>query len=268
MFQNLEASRKPLLFLDVEATGLSISEDRVIQIGMAEMLPGSTKFERVHGILINPGRPIPSAITELTDISDEEVSGAKSFADVAPSLREYFAGFDLVGFGLINFDIPILAEEFHRCGIEPPFDAATVIDCGIIFKRKEERTLAAAVRFYCGREAEECHDALADAMHTAAVLEGQIARYGLTSVADAATLSRYPEDRRIDYAGKISRDAEGHPVYAFGAKKGVRVRDEMGFARWMLDKDFPLDTKARLREILDQIYAEDLVETSKSGLPF
>lgn len=183
-------------------------------------------------------------------------------------LARYLAGFDLVGFNLTNFDIPLLAEEFLRFDVEPPFGACQVIDCGVIFKRREERTLAEAVQFYCNKEAKECHNALADALHTVDVFQGQIKRYGFKTLSETALASRYPEDRRIDYAGKLSRDAKGHPIFTFGQRtKGVRVADNIGFAHWMMGRDFPRDTKRKLRLILEQIH-EEALRATESEIPY
>ena len=259
---------RPLLFIDVEATGLSISEDRVIQIGTAELQPGSGALSGFRMTLVNPGRPIPEVVTKLTRLTDEDVATAEPFREIARKLADYIAGFDLVGFNLLNFDVPILAEEFLRCEVEPPFERVGIIDCGVIFKRKEERTLGAAVQFYCGMEAKDLHDALQDATHTAHVLQGQIDRYGFKTFQEAALASRYPEDKRIDFAGKLSRNDAGEPIYTFGQRtKGVRVCDDLGFAEWMLNRDFPLDTKRKLRAILDEIEA-NAKRADDSGLIF
>jgi DNA polymerase-3 subunit epsilon len=259
---------RPLLFLDVEATGLSVSEDRVIQIGMVELPIGSTTPQHMTEIMVNPGRPIPEAVTKLTGIKDADVSTAETFGGIAAHLARHLSGFDLVGFNLLAFDVPILAEEFLRYDVEPPFDQCQIIDCGTIFKRREERTLAAAVRFYCGKEATGCHNAVMDANHTHDVLMGQIAKYGFKTVAEASAAGKYPEDRRIDYAGKLSRDAEGHPIYTFGARtKGIRVADDIGFARWILDRDFPLDTKRKLKAILEKLQ-EEAMRTMELDSPY
>ena len=247
---------RPLIFLDLESTGLDVSKDRVIQFGWGLLLGGEPLQARTQ--FVNPGRPIPEAATKLTGITDATVARAPSFKDRAQMFAEIVntESHYLVGFGLLAFDIPLLAEEFLRVGIDPPIDPSRVIDCGVLFKRREERTLAAALKFYCGRDPEKAHDAGADVVTTGEVFAGQMARYGIATLEDAVKASHYEDDRRIDYAGKLSRNAKGEPTYNFGSRtKGMRVCDDLGFAHWMLDRDFPLDTKRKLTAILEQLEA-------------
>lgn len=251
---------KPLVCFDVEATGTNTASDRIVQIALQEV-GGSTELD----LLINPGCPIPPESTEIHKISDEIVANLPGFAHHAEAIRNIVTGADLLGFNLANFDVPILWEEFYRCGIEWDLSDTRILDAGTLFKRREERTLSAAVQFYCNREHDEAHDAGGDVAATVDVWLAQLERYGLHS-SDREALERESnyEEKRVDLAGKIIVGKDGRPTYNIGKVRGTAVEDDPGFGYWMLDRDFSENTKIALRRIL---FAESSpVESSGDGL--
>lgn len=262
---NLQLQR-PLCFLDIEATGLDPAADRVISLAIVKMFPGPVPE---HGTcdkrywLVNPGFPIPPPATAVHGITDAQVAAAPQFPFYAAVIMAYLSECDLAGFNCLNYDIPLLWEEFHRARL--PWDLAEVhiVDVGNLFKKKEPRTLAAAVQFYCAKEIQEAHDASADAQATLEVFTGQLKRYpdlAAMDVAGLAEASRLEALSRIDLAGKLVRDADGDPVFNFAKVKGVKLRDDIGFARWMLDRDFSHNTKMHVRQELDKILGSPLFD--------
>lgn len=236
-----------LCFLDLETTGLQIGVDRIISIGIVCSEGRTPLYE-----LVNPVRPIPAEVTELTGIKDSDVEHAPPFEVIVARVAEYIAGRTLVGFNILNFDLPILAEEMCRVGVAFDWQSFTVIDCGTIFKKKEERTLAAAVQFYCGQPLVDAHNALSDAIATAKVMEGQMAAYPDLAKMDAKALAEFSVmgEKRADPAGKLIWK-DGKIVYNIGKAKGTPILDECGFGYWMLDKDFPETTKRVLRKAFE-----------------
>ena len=249
---------RPLVCLDFEATGTSVTQDRIVSIAATKVYstPGIGAFVEFN-TLINPTIPIPQASIDIHHITDEMVKDAPKFHEKAASFLAFLDGCDLLGFNLLRFDLPLLSEELERCGKILDLKGVHVIDAGNIFKLKETRTLEAALKFYCDKAHGNAHSADGDVQATIEVLHGQLHRYpDLTemSVQQLADFSKM--DNNIDLAGKLVRDKDGHPCYNFGEKKGSRVRDDQGLAYWLLKKDFPADTKRRVQEVLDEIHNE------------
>lgn len=240
---------KPLLTLDIETTGTSITEDAIVQIGLY------SAFEVEREWLVKPWRTIPPEVDELTGITNEMVKGCPTFAEAALGIMEHLEGCDLLGFNLLNFDVPLLYEEFARCGIEWNLDGVEIIDAGNIFKRKEERTLSAAVKFYCHAEHKNAHSALADCTATERVFLMQLARYDdLRSLSrgELARYSRYDEER-LSFDGKIVM-RDGAAYFNFGKHKDKPVLENVDYAQWMIyGADFPAQTKAVLRKVLEKV---------------
>lgn len=249
------AESELVVLLDLETTGPDIAVDRIVQFAAHRFWVGAEPGPAVETsdcltFLCNPGIPISAEATAVHGITNEQVRGLPRFAHYAPQIAEFLGGLPLAGFNILGFDWPMLWEEMMRAGIQ--LDDRPVIDAFNIFRRREERTLSAAVRFYCGREHEDAHDALADVTATGEVLIGQIERYpdlGRT-VAELAQASQF--EPRVDIAGKFTRNAEGVICYAFGKNKGRPVASDVSYARWIAqDAGFTQQTKMVLREIME-----------------
>ena len=219
-----------------------------MQIAVLKVQPDGT--DEVRTRLINPGIPIPPSATEVHHISNEDVADKPKFRDVAKGLAEFFRGADIAGFNSNRFDMPILVEEFGRCTIPFPEHDAKLIDVQVIYHRKEERTLAAAYKFYCSKNLEGAHDAEADVRATAEVFARQLEKYDdIGSTVDE--LHRYSNsDAIVDYGRKLMRNEKGDIVYAFGKNRGKPVLDDPSYAEWMLSGDFAESTKNVLRKLL------------------
>jgi DNA polymerase-3 subunit epsilon len=239
---------RPLVFFDIETTGIDISRDRIVQISALKLNPDGSKETKTR--LINPGVPIPHQATAVHHITDSDVRAEPKFREVSQSIRDFFHDADIAGFNSNRFDLPLLIEEFGRCGISFPEPDVRLIDVLTIYHKKEPHTLAGAYRFYCDKSLEDAHDAEADVRATLDVFLSQIERYSdIGSSVDA--LHVYCEsDAIVDYAGKLRRNEKGEIVYTFGKHKGKSVLDDPGYAEWMLKNDFPESTKRVLRKLL------------------
>lgn len=242
---------RPIVFFDLEGTGTDVAKDKIVSVAAVKMAPNSMMRQKIEA-RINPGVAMSEEVMAIHGITNEMVASAHKFDHYAQPIHEFMIGCDLAGFNLFNYDIPLLWEELYRCGIEWNLSGVNVIDAGNIFKKKEERTLSAAVKFYCGREHDGAHEALADVHATIDVLEAQMNRYPDMKAMDVGAVAEFSKfDNRVDLAGKIVRDANGDPVYNIGKSKGVKVKDDLGFAYWMLGRDFTANTKSTLQKIID-----------------
>ncbi|WP_048798593.1 3'-5' exonuclease [Segatella buccae] len=270
---------KPLVVFDLETTGLDLVNDRVIQLSYIKVCPDGTELRGNE--IINPGKPIAPEITALTGISDDDVKDCPAFKELAPRLAEEFKGCDFAGFNSNHFDIPMLAEEFLRAGIDFDFGKCRLIDAQTIFHKMERRNLAAAYRFYTGRKMEEdfeAHRADQDTEATYRVLMGELDKYapGVQEEPDRVLhndmdeLAEFSKNNdNVDFAGRIIwkdlTDAQGntltdkdgnprrHEVFNFGKYKGWDVaevlRRDPGYFSWMLSSDFTFNTKQVLTRI-------------------
>lgn len=237
---------RPLAVFDIESTGLNPRTDRIVELAVLRLEPGGARSSRTW--LLNPGMPIPLESVAIHGITDEMVRDAPSFADRADEILAFFRGCDLGGFGLSKLDIPILEEEFSRCGMF--FNAAgrRLFDALRIYHRREPRDLATALRFFCGEELEGAHGAEADAAAALRVLEGEFARYpDLPTDPDALDRELNPRDPfNVDREGRL-RWVNREATVNFGKKKGKTLRElaeaDPGFLRWIVKGDFPLDTR-------------------------
>jgi DNA polymerase-3 subunit epsilon len=245
---------KPIIFFDIEATGTDVAKDRIVSLCMKRFSSIGAPPVYFFYDTFNPGVEMTDEVVAIHGITNEEVKRSQPFENSAKAVLDSLNGCDLGGFNLYNFDIPILWEELNRCGLQWDLTGVSVIDVGNIFKKKEERTLSAAVKFYCAKELENAHSADADVDATVDVLSAQLLCYDdlqKMSVAELAAFSRF--DDRLDLAGKLIRDKDGEAVYNLGNKRGTRVKDDPSFAYWMLGRDFPSQTKQILQSILDQL---------------
>ena len=270
---------KPLVVFDLETTGLDIVNDRVIQLSYIKIYPDGT--EERNNFLINPGRHIPEFVSDLTGIDDECIKDAPSFKQLSTTLAETFKGCDFAGFNSNRFDVPLLAEEFLRAGVDFDFSKCRLIDAQTIFHKMERRNLAAAYEFYCGRKMEEdfeAHRADQDTEATYRVLMGELDMYTTERQEDADRI--LPNDMdylaefskqndNVDFAGRIVwapvngkdgkplTDKEGKPqmqeIFNFGKYKDMPVAEVLkkdpGYYSWMLAAEFPNNTKQVLTRI-------------------
>ena len=246
--------KRPLLFFDIESTGLDISTDRIVEISMVKVMPDGSR--QVKTRRVNPTIPIPEAARAVHGISDEDVKDCPTFAQLAKSMYQWMEGCDIAGYNSISFDVPLLAEEFMRAGIEPDFHDRDMVDVQVIFYKKEPRTLSGAYKFYCDKNLEDAHAAEADTMATLEVLEAQLDRYPDLEN-DVDFLSKFTKrSNMLDYAGRIVLDENGTPVFNFGKHKGKAVREvlavEPSYYSWIQNGDFTQDTK----NVLTKIYLE------------
>lgn len=243
---------RPLCVFDIEGTGTDVAKDRIVTLAVMRIESSSVTAREWQ---INPRMQMSEDVIAVHGITNETAAQWKPFDSYATEIAEFVKGCDLAGFNLLNYDIPLLWEELNRCGIEWSLERVRIIDAGNIFKKKEERTLSAAVQFYLERNHEGAHEAQADVRATADVIDAQLSRYadlGTMSLDELAAFSRF--DERIDLAGKIVKGKDGRPTYNIGKVRGVAVEDDPGFADWMLGKDFSANTKAALRTILRDVY--------------
>ncbi len=244
--------KNPLVFFDLETTGINITKDRIVEISLLKVHPNGK--EEIKSRKINPEMPIPPQATAIHGITDEDVKDCPTFRQVARSLAEMLEGCDIAGFNSSRFDVPLLAEEFLRAGVDFDMSKRKFVDVQIIFHKKEQRTLEAAYRFYCDKELANAHSAEADTIATYEVLKSQLDRYP-DLVNDVAALSQeYSSfNNNVDFAGRLIFDENGVEVFNFGKHKGKSVaevfRNEPSYYSWMMDGDFPLNTKQALTKI-------------------
>lgn len=243
--------KRPIVFFDLETTGVDTSKDRIVEISLVKVMPDGEEIVKTRRL--NPGMSIPAESTAIHGITDEDVRDCPTFAQVAKSLAQFLEGCDFGGFNSNRFDLPVLVEEFMRAGVEVDFKRRRFIDVQNIFHKLEQRTLVAAYKFYCGKDLTEAHSAEADTKATYEVLMAQLDRYEeLKNDIDA--LSEFSSrGETADYAGRILYNEKGEEVFGFGKYKGRCVeeifRSEPSYYAWMMNGDFPLYTKKVITEI-------------------
>lgn len=244
--------KNPLVFFDLETTGINITHDRIVEISLLKIHPNGK--EEMKSRRINPEIPIPPQATAIHGITDEDVKECPTFKQVAKSLAELLEGCDLAGFNSSRFDVPMLAEEFLRAGVDFDMSKRKFVDVQIIFHRKEQRTLQAAYRFYCDKELENAHSAESDTRATYEVLKSQLDRYPDLKNDIAFLSEEYSSfNNNVDFAGRMIFDEKGVEVFNFGKHKGKSVewvlREEPSYYAWMMEGDFPMNTKQVLTKI-------------------
>lgn len=241
-----------LAVFDLESTGLDKAQDRIIEISILKIYPNGT--QEILTQRFNPDVPIKPDAFEAHKISMDDLKDQPSWKEKAQEIREFFGNSALAGFNLKFFDIPLLREEFLRADIDYPKKDTKIIDAGVIFKKKEQRTLSAALQFYCSKEHEGAHGAEADTIATFEVLDAQIDKYSDigSNIDDLVNFSKYDDENEIvDFDRKLKMTKEGIIVYGFGKHKGLPVNDHPDYAEWMIGQDWvTLDTKQKLREII------------------
>jgi len=237
--------RKPLVVLDLETTGVSIASDRIVEFSALKVSPGGA--EEWLSMRLNPGIPISPEATRVHGITDADVANEPHFRDVARRIAAFLEGCDLAGFNSMKFDIPILCEEFLRVNVDFNPARHRYVDVQVIFHKKEQRTLSAAYKFYCDKELENAHSSKADAAATYEILKAQLDRYPDLEN-DFGKLSSYSAfNNNADLAGRIIFNEQGQEVFNFGKHRGKPVeqvfREEPSYYSWMMNGDFPLNTK-------------------------
>ncbi len=243
--------KNPLVFFDLETTGINIVKDRIVEISYVKVFPNGK--EEVKTRRINPEMPIPAESTAIHGITDEDVKDCPTFKEIAKSLAAQIEGCDLAGFNSNRFDIPLLVEEFLRAGVDIDLNKRKFVDVQTIFHKMEQRTLAAAYKFYCDKSLENAHSAEADTYATYEVLKAQLDRYPELEN-DIKYLSEFSSfNTNVDFAGRMVYNDKGEEVFNFGKYKGQRVEDvlknDQGYYGWMMQGDFPLNTKNVLTQI-------------------
>ena len=242
---------KPLCIFDLETTGTSVAKDRIVEISILKVNPDASRESRTW--LVNPEMYIPKESTAIHGISDEDVKNSPKFSEIAPKVMEMISGTDLGGFNSNRFDVPLLAEELLRAGIDFDLSKFKLVDAQTIFHKMEPRNLTAAYKFYCKKELENAHSAEADVLATFEVLDAQVGHYeDLPN--EIAGLSEFSSHHKsADLAGFIAFDEDGKEVFSFGKYKGQRVKDvfqkDLGYYGWIQNADFPLYTKKVLTGI-------------------
>jgi len=256
--------KNPLVFLDLETTGINIVTDRIVEIALLKInLDGSEEDMLVR---VNPEMPIPEESSAIHGITNKDVENEPTFKEVAKNLAKFLEGCDLAGFNSNRFDIPLLAEEFLRAEIDIDFKKRKFIDVQAIFHKMEKRTLAAALKFYCNKELIDAHSAMADTRATYDVLQSQLEQYQgieyednkgkktVPIINDVEKLSEFSSyDKNVDFVGRIVYNDEGVEVFNFGKNKGIPVEevlnDQPGYFGWIMNSEFPLYTKKVLTQI-------------------
>lgn len=242
---------RPLCFFDLETTGVNVTKDRIVEISILKVFPDGHRESKTW--LVNPERAIPPETTAIHGVSDEDVKDAPTFQELAPEVIGLIRDADLAGYNSNKFDIPVLAEELMRAGIDYDLRQSRAVDVQNIFHKKEQRTLEAAYRFYCAKDLQNAHSAEADTMATYEVLKGQLDKYEDLEN-DVKYLSEYSNRfRAADFAGFIIINQEGKECFSFGKYRQQPVEEVLerdpGYYSWIQKADFPLYTKKVLTGI-------------------
>jgi DNA polymerase-3 subunit epsilon len=268
--------KKPIAFFDLETTGTDIGRDRIVEIAIVKVMPDGSistwpaQDGKAHRLLINPEMPIPIESSMLHGIYDEDIKDAPTFAEFAPKLFKFLFDCDLGGFNSNRFDIPMLAEEFLRAGVDFSLEGKNLVDVQVIFHMMEQRNLKAAYKFYCGKSLDDAHEALPDAMATYEVFSAMLDRYKHTEIEgkdgtrytpvvnDMEAIHSFCErKKKFDMAGHIVYNDNDVPVFNFGKYKNIPVEEVLqkdnGYFGWMMNAEFPLYTKKVLKEFRDRL---------------
>mgnify|MGYP001388558146 FL=1 len=251
---------KPIVFFDLETTGVQVSSDRIVEISILKIFPNGNKESKTW--LVNPTIPIPSESTEIHGISNEKVKNEPTFKELAPEISKLIHNCDLAGYNSNKFDIPLLAEEFLRVGVDFDMKNRKAVDVQNIFHKMEQRTLIAAYKFYCNKELINAHSAEADTTATYEILLSQLEKYeelenNINFLSEFSLLG----GKFADMAGFIRYNNSGEEILSFGKYKGVTLKqiwkENKGYFSWIQNADFPLYTKNIMRNFADKMRLED-----------
>lgn len=242
--------KKPIVFFDLETTGINPATDRIVEISLLKVWPNGKQVSKTYRI--NPEIPIPSRAIEVHGITDEDVKNAPTFKMIAAELVNILRDADIAGYNCNKFDIPLLAEEFLRADVEFDFKKRNIIDVMVIFMKKEPRNLEAAYKFYCNKELENAHSANADTMATFEVFAQQLEKYedlgnDISQISEFSSHSDY-----VDFAGRLIYDEQKNVIVNFGKYKGLKLSDvfakDPAYYDWVQKGEFPLYTKKKFTE--------------------
>lgn len=242
---------RPICFFDLETTGTNVAKDRIVEIAVLKVFPNGNKESKTW--LVNPEMTIPDEVIAIHGISNEKVANEPTFKELSKEIYKMIKDADLGGFNSDRFDIPLLAEELLRVGIDFDMKNTVSVDVQTIFHKMEKRTLGAAYKFYCDKDLTDAHSAAADTNATYEILLSQLDRYPEleNNIKKLSEFSRRKQS--VDFAGFIALDEDGEEIFSFGKHKGRKVHDvlekEPGYFGWMLNADFPLYTKKILTQI-------------------
>jgi DNA polymerase-3 subunit epsilon len=254
---------RPLVLIDLETTGINVTEDRIVQIAVLKIFPDAR--EDIRQYKINPTIPIPSSASKVHGIYDEDVQDSPTFSKIASSLLKYIDDSDIAGYNSNKFDIPLLMVEFSRCEIDFQLEGKSMIDVQTIFYKMQPRTLKAAYRFYCGKDLVGAHDAVNDIRATYEVLKSQLQHYENIGYEDddgnisypiqnnLNTLSTFTPINLLDPTNKVVYDERQREIFNFGKHQGKTVlktfEEEPGYYDWMIKKDFSYFTKRAITKV-------------------
>ncbi len=243
--------KKPLAFIDIEATGTNATTDRIVEIAIVKNLPDGNRT--IKRKIINPQMSIPQVCVDMHGITDEMVKDAPTFKQVGHDIKQFLSGCDLACYNAYRLDMPLLIEEFFRAGIEFDMKGRKIVDVQKIYHQMEQRTLSAAYRFYCDKTLEGAHSAETDAAATAEILNAQLERYPQLGTNIDSILKSIGDDNIIDFARRFAFNDKGEECFNFGKHKGRTVADvlkaEPQYYDWMMRGEFPQNTKQKLTEI-------------------
>lgn len=243
--------KRPIVFFDLETTGVNITNDRIIEITLLRIEPNGREAEKTF--MVNPGIPIPQEATNIHGIKDEDVVDKPFFKQIAKSVASFIEGADISGFNSNRFDIPLLAEEFLRADVDFNMKNRKFVDVQVIYHKMEQRNLAAAYKFYCKKELTDAHSSKADTYATYEILKAQLDYYSEIphSIPELSEFSS--QNKNVDLAGHIILNDKNVEVFNFGKYKGVSVEEvltkDSGYFGWMMNGQFPLYTKKILTEL-------------------
>lgn len=250
---------KPLVFFDLETTGVNIAIDRVVEISILKIYPNGNKESKTW--LVNPEIEIPPQAIAIHGITNEKVVTEPTFKELASTISKMISDSDLAGFNSTRFDIPLLAEEMLRAGIDFDMSNRKSVDVQVIFHKKEQRTLSAGYKFYCGKDLEDAHSAEADTNATYEILKAQLDRYDDIENSVTALSEFSTQTKRADFAGFILFNDKKQEVFSFGKYKDRTVEEVLkenpGYYAWMQNADFPLYTKKVLKQIKERMISPE-----------
>lgn len=243
---------KPIIFFDLETTGIDVATDRIVELSIVRIETNGNRQSMT--MRLNPEKHIPAEASAVHGIFDADVKDCPTFKDKAEELKKIFDGCDLAGFNSNRFDIPVLAEEFIRAGVIIDLNSPRHVDVQNIYHKLERRTLTAAYKFYCNKDLENAHSALADTEATLEVLEAQLDHYPEELKNDIEFLADYSSrDNFVDFAGRFAYNEKGEEIVNFGKHKGRLVKDvlrvEPSYYNWMMQSDFTMNTKQVLTRL-------------------